>query len=383
VAFLTNAFAPYKEPLLAELATRTRLTVYYCCLREPNRRWQVTYTGAYRYEVLRGVTLSVRGAFMHMNPGLVRALLRDRPRVLIVGGYSYPTVIVAPLIARVLGIRTVLWSGSTLQDRPRRHRWMEAWKRLHLRLFDQYVAYTRSAALYLHSLSIPPERVTIAPITVDVGHFAKVAAAADASGERETVRRQLGVEPGAVLLVFVGQLIDRKGGDCLLRALANVADPAVRVAMVGDGPRADDWAALAQSLGIEQRVNWLGEVGQERLGIIYAAADIFVLPSLRDASGNVTNEAMAAGLPAIISDRVGTDVVRSGFDGFVVPGGDVEALSEAIRTLAQDGPRRLAMGRSAQRRVLSDYTIARQADQFVSAVLSAAEAPESRSGQGL
>src|SRR5262245_38528980 len=111
VGLLTNIFTPYKEPLLAELAKHVDLKVYYCALKEANRQWKVDFTGRYSYEILKGKILRLGNAYLHVNPYIGRALRSDNLDILIVGGYSYPTVIVAPLFCHALKIPVLLWSG--------------------------------------------------------------------------------------------------------------------------------------------------------------------------------------------------------------------------------------------------------------------------------
>jgi glycosyltransferase involved in cell wall biosynthesis len=95
---------------------------------------------------------------------------------------------------------------------------------------------------------------------------------------------------------------------------------------------------------------------------------------------------MAAGLPVVISDQIGTDVVRPGLDGLRFAAGDVQALASCIRALAGDYDLRTRLGRSAQQRICSEFTIEHEAGQFAEAVRSVhprRSATRSRSDQGL
>jgi glycosyltransferase involved in cell wall biosynthesis len=101
------------------------------------------------------------------------------------------------------------------------------------------------------------------------------------------------------------------------------------------------------------------------------AADFLALPSdFGETWGLVVNEAMACGLPALVSDRVGCgpDLVEDGVTGAVFPCGDVEALAERLRDLASNPERLRTMGRRAQERVLEGYSVQRAVAGTVEAV---------------
>ena len=84
---------------------------------------------------------------------------------------------------------------------------------------------------------------------------------------------------------------------------------------------------------------------------IFAAADIFVLPSRHDGWGVVVNEALGAGLPIIVSDRVGArDLVENGCNGFVTTAGDIDSLASALLKLGRSGDLRKSFGRSSAER---------------------------------
>src|SRR5207248_580451 len=105
-----------------------------------------------------------------------------------------------------------------------------------------------------------------------------------------------------------------KRPDDVLSALAQLDSPNAWLVYAGDGQMRADLAALARELGVSERVKFMGFVNQSQLPETYRAADILVLPSEYEPFGLVVNEAMACGLPAIVSDQVGArfDLVRHG-----------------------------------------------------------------------
>lgn len=171
---------------------------------------------------------------------------------------------------------------------------------------------------------------------------------------------------GPPTILFVGRLRYYKGVDTLLRALRDL--PGVRLNIVGDGPMRGRWEALALSLGLAERVRFLGEVEDDRLPLLYHQAHLFVLPAnaRAEAFGTVLLEAMASGLPCITTE-VGTGtswVVQDGVTGLVVPPDDPAALAEAIRSLLSRPDLRVEMGRRGRERVEARFTL----DRMIGAV---------------
>lgn len=168
-------------------------------------------------------------------------------------------------------------------------------------------------------------------------------------------------------VLFVGRMVEYKGIDILLRALAGLEG--VHAMMVGDGPRRLALQELAGDLGLAGRVSFEGEVSDERMAELYAACDLFVLPSVTraEAFGLVQLEAMAAG-KAVVSTAVPTGVPwvnQHERTGLIVPPGDVPALRKAIERLLADADLRSRMGREGQARVARDFTPARMIQQML------------------
>jgi glycosyltransferase involved in cell wall biosynthesis len=121
----------------------------------------------------------------------------------------------------------------------------------------------------------------------------------------------------------------------------------VSVLFMGDGRERHTLEAYAREHGVAS-VHFVGFVNQSEMPSYYALADVLVLPSSFDPRGTVANEAMACGLPVVISTRVGIygegDIVRDGENGFVYPVGDNDALAELLDRLVEDESLRRRMG---------------------------------------
>jgi glycosyltransferase involved in cell wall biosynthesis len=195
-----------------------------------------------------------------------------------------------------------------------------------------------------------PEAVTIFANTIDVDETA---------GRVDDLR---GPHGDAVVLT-VARLVPEKGLDTLLRAAHGV-----RLRIAGSGPLRDE---LEREAG--DNVSFLGELGRDELLQAYADADVFALLSRREPWGVVVNEAAAAGLPLVLSDRVGAaaDLLRDGENGVLVPAEDAGAARAAIELLARDPALRARYG-ARSRELASAWGYDAMIDRFISAVRAAA-----------
>lgn len=155
-------------------------------------------------------------------------------------------------------------------------------------------------------------------------------------------------------VLFVGAL-DRhhyfKGLPQLTEALAGLREHDWRLTVVGDGDLRALYEGQCRDVHIDDRVTFEGSVADEALPQMYAASDLFVLPSVdrSEAFGLVALEAQTSGVPVIVSDLPGVrTVIVPEETGLLVPPMDVDALREALRMLMEDVPRRKAMGVKAR-----------------------------------
>jgi glycosyltransferase involved in cell wall biosynthesis len=199
---------------------------------------------------------------------------------------------------------------------------------------------------------VRPEKCFLVPLAVDNDYFA--AKAAYARSRRDEFRSRLGIAPDVVLVLFVGKLVPWKRPQDLLYAAASLSEriPHLSVAFAGDGELRPFIESEISRLSLKN-IHLLGFRNQSELPEVYGTSDILALPSSLDNKPLVTNEAMASGLPVVVSDRTGVwgegDLVRDGENGFVYPCGDVGALADAIQRLASEpGLRERMAARSQQ-----------------------------------
>ncbi len=184
----------------------------------------------------------------------------------------------------------------------------------------------------LAARGVGPDRVAVVPYGVDAARFR-----ADRGGT--------GAEPGPLRVLFAGKVQLAKGVAYLLDAARRLDPGRVRLRLVGPVALGAGALAALREAGVEVA----GGVPRPAMPGVYARAQVFVFPSLSEGSANACYEAMASGLPLVVTREAGS-VARDGEDGWIVPARDGRAIAEALERLAGDPARRRAMGASAAAR---------------------------------
>ena len=179
------------------------------------------------------------------------------------------------------------------------------------------------------------------------------ATAGDISPLRAEGRAMLGLPPSVPALLFVGQHIYEKNPHLIIRALARLRDRSWHMYFVGTGYAADELRRLAVSKGLESRITFMGMVtDRERLKRCYAAADLFVFPSLYDNAPLVVREAAAMGTPALLAEgSTAAGVLAAGINGFTCRADERSLADRLLFLLAR--PAMLSAAGSNARKTLA------------------------------
>ena len=300
-----------------------------------------------RYPVLPKIgmslaPISMAAACMPILNQLVKA---GRDFDLIDAHYFYPDGVAAAFIARQLGKPFVITARGTdinLIPEYRIPRKMILWA-----ASQAAGLITVSSALKarLVELGVDPEKITVLRNGVDLERFSPM--------EKAAQRSELNLP--SPLLLSVGNLIESKGHDLVIRSLSLM--PEMHLAIIGEGPERESLQILSSSLGVENRVTFLGSLPQNELPRYYSAADALVLASSREGWANVLLEAMACGTPAIAT-RVGgnPEVIASPDAGMLIDERTPEAIAEAANKLFLEYPEEGATRRYAERFSWHDTT---------------------------
>jgi len=195
-------------------------------------------------------------------------------------------------------------------------------------------------------------RLRLFPCWVDAERFAPN------PDRRARSREALGLPPDAFVFMTASVVTRQKGVQLAVEAFARerTRDPHARLVVVGDGPYRARLESKCRALGLEGCCRLVGEVPPARMPDYFAAADAFIFPTLRmESTGIVLLEAMAAGLPVAASAIAAVPEVV-GDAGLLVRAGDVGALAEAMRRLAQDPGLRAGLAVRGRARVVAHYS---------------------------
>lgn len=257
--------------------------------------------------------------------------------------------------ARLAGVPRLVHSehGRTFSDRRARfvmQRWMSRFTTSIFAVSDQL-----KQDLARH-VGIPLSRIEVLYNGVDVSHFS-------ANADRHAMRQELRVGANEFVVGSVGRLVAVKNYALLLRAVAAMAQKQIHIVLVGDGPERSNLQALAVELGIADRVHLLGH--RDDVSSLLGVMDIFVLPSLSEGMSNTLLEAMARGVPPVVSDVGGNgEIVQDGLNGLVFPSGDGVMLTAYLTRLCADHAQRTRFGASALRRVTESFGIGAMIDRY-------------------
>lgn len=216
-------------------------------------------------------------------------------------------------------------------------------------------------------LGAPAERSTVIPYGVDVQAFQPDPQAG------ALVRRELGLPAEVPLILALGRLVYKKGLTYLLEAMPAVLArcPSARLVLAGYGDLREELERQAQALGLRDRVIFPGQLERARAAQYISAADVYVVPSVRDQRGNIDGlpntllEGMAAARPIVASRIAGIpEVISDGQHGLLTPERDPQALAAAVTRLLDQPDLARRLGAAARHRVLQELTWDATAERF-------------------
>ncbi len=367
VAFLTNFISPYLAPVLEALAERvTNLCVMVSTSMEPNRPWSAPSTRlhvvAQKTWTLPGLWRHPRGfeerLFVHVPMNTVRDLQRFRPEVIISVEMGARTLLAS--LYRLLNRRTALLVWADVAESTEHGRgWLRHVARFLIQhSVDLFITNGCSGGRYLRKLGIPRHRICEIPYAIETALFSRCPA----------------TRPPALShsLLFVGQLIERKGLRPFLSALNEWAgthpDRSVTLDLVGDGPLRTSLEKFSANKNL--LIKFHGNVSYEDTVAFYARAGILILPTWADTWGLVVNEAMASGVPVLGSlySQAVEELVKEGSTGWCFRPDKQAEMMDAIDRALQTPRDRLDEMRLEARAAAMALNPERVADMITSAL---------------
>lgn len=337
----TSYLMPLWREIKAHASVETRIVFLEENLTQP---WNLDLQDNPCIEILRGNRMAKLMRLLQ--------LIGQRDVELIdLAGWGHPLLLAALLFAGMRRIPVTIESDTQFDTTTAA--WRRALKRLILpvlfRIPERFFPAGIRQADYFMRYGVSQDRVRIAQMTVDVR---SIMAQVDLCREK---RESTGNTP--VTFLYVGRLEAYKGIQDLLDAFADLTRQGeeCHLVIVGDGGMREVVKSAACS---HRTIEYLGRLSGESLMQAYSQADVFVLPSHFEPWGLVVNEAMAAGLPVIATDRVGCvdDLVHEGRNGCIVPCSNPARLAGAMHIFIRQPEIMVAMGQ-ASRQMISSWTI--------------------------
>ncbi len=368
VAVIFDNFGPYHLARLSAAAQRCDIVAIETAGKSGEYAWDSggLVEGVSRTTLLPGTSgdYSARDIARAME-GALGAL---RPHVIAIPGWHDRAGLSALRWARRHHIPVVIMSDSNADDAPRI--WFrEIIKRQVVSLCSSGLTAGSRAAHYLEQLGMSRDVMSLGYDTVDNVYFAAGAAVARADPVGTGARLHV---PERYLLAC-SRFVAKKNLPFLITAYAAYAKgrgaAALPLVLLGDGELRDGLYALARQQGVEKLVHFPGFVRYHEMPAYYGLAVGFVLASTVDQWGLVVNEAMAAGLPVLVSSRCGcaTDLVVDGDNGFTFDPTDSAALVQGFEAVAH-GDNAAAMG-ARSKEIIADWGV----DRFAAGLIEAAQ----------
>jgi 1,2-diacylglycerol 3-alpha-glucosyltransferase len=354
LVIISEIIAPYRIPVFNALAAREDVDSSILFLSETDpglRQWRVYKDDIrFRYQVLPSWRCRIADYNVLLNRDVARTLDRLNPEVVVCGGYNYVASWQALRWAKRRGIPFLLWSESNARDIRSQSAPVELLKKRFIASCAGFVVSGKSSREYLKQLGVHERPIFDAPNAVDVSFFSE---AAGRARRNDAEIRRLRNLPERYFL-YVGRLVPQKGVFELLEAYAKLGSEirkATGLVFVGDGVARQGLEEKASQIG-PGRVVFSGFVHRDELAEFYGLAEALILPTYTDTWGLVVNEAMACGLPVLVSSAAGCveDLLDHGKNGYVVPPRDVDHLMSAMEHLAENPDlRRQMSGCSVER----------------------------------
>lgn len=350
LAVLFARFGPYHVARLRALSDDHDVVAVELSGTNLNYDWEpVAMDGLTHVQLFDGNHRTVDASRLRRQVWTV--LAEHAPDAVAVPGWWDPGALAALAWGRRNGVPVVLMSDSTALDAPRV--WWREWpKRRVVSLFETaLVAGTRHVE-YLTGLGMSEDRIWTGYDVVYNNHFAE---GADAAREHEDEQRAaLGLPDRYVLAC--GRFVEKKNLERVVEAYAQYrarAENPRSLVIVGDGPRRGALQARVAALDLQEDVYFPGFCQYEELPPYYGLADAFIQASTHEQWGLVVNEAMAAELPVLVSERCGCapDLVEGGENGVTFDPYDLDEMADALGRIPTSEPRRRQMGRASRDRI--------------------------------
>ena len=323
-----------------------------------NIDWDIPLLRGYDYEWVKNTSADPGSHHFKgiINPELIARVNTWQPDALLVFGWAYHSHLKA---IRYFKTRIPVYfrGDSTLLDVQ------NGFKALLRSVFLKWVYRHIDHALYVGTnnkayfkkYGLKDEQLSFAPHAVDNDRFI-----ADRTDEALKLRQNIGIPAGDILILFAGKLEQKKSPLLLLDAFLALRKPNIHLLFVGNGIME---APIQTRSSNHKNIHFINFQNQSLMPVVYQACDLFCLPSKGPAEtwGLAVNEAMAAGKPVLVSDKVGCaiDLVIPGFTGDIFESENLSDITEKLRLLINDKSQLKILGTNAKNKI-AEWSFSKQ-----------------------
>lgn len=354
--YVTNIPTPYRIARFNLLSGKlfekgVELEVLFMDKTEPDRSWQINYDSIrFKYKIYAGLHPTMRGMFAHFNPGLLFRLLKSDYQAVVIGGMGSPSHMLAPFFAGKRPVK-IMSVESNLESTKITSGIGAFVKRFLFRYCDAYQVTGRRQIDLIKFFFPAADGRPLLTLPNLINEDVFLPTSEQTVSTREEIRAALSLSENERLWVLPARLSGEKGILEFLNALDGKSG--FHLAILGVGPLEEQIKAFIYQTNLP--VTLVGFVQEKEMARYYAAADVFVLPSLRDASPLSPIEAIRTGLPLLVSARLGNaDDVCDSENGIQFDPVDQVSIESAVNAMLSKTDEQLNEMRSASLRRYGD-----------------------------
>lgn len=329
ILYLTNIPSPYRIDFFNEIGGLCDLTVLFerRTSSERDSTWHKNNFSNFEAVFLKGININKNNA---LCIGVLKYLNKELFDIIVIGGYSTPTGMLAIKMLRKRKIPFVLNAdgGMIKKDHWLKH----SMKKHYISSAAYWLSTGKQATDYLMNYGADDENIFVYPFTSVLKE--EVLKKPINEDEKNQLKHKLDINEKKVIL-SVGRFIYEKGFDILLRSCEDI--PRNYGVFIIGGEPTQEFIKLKQELNLTN-VHFINFKSKQELKEYYLLGDLFVLPTRGDVWGLVVNEAMAYGLPIITTEKcvAGLELIKNSENGFIVPVNDSEMLASRIKEVLED-----------------------------------------------
>ena len=357
VLWITNIPSPYRLKFFSELGKKVNLTVLFekGYSSERNDVWKDYSFENYDGVVLKGISVLTD---MALAVGYRKYIKKHKNDIIVVSNPATPTGISAILYMQLHHIKYCIESDGAF---PQENKGIKGVLKTLLYSHSDYCFTTSEMGMqYFVNYHVKENRIRTYPFSSVMNK--DILDYSEKDSKIESTRKELHIQEEKMLL-SVGRFIPEKGFENLIQSY-NLLPGDVGVYIVGGTPTAEYLSLISENK--KNKIHFLDFMPSELLQKYYLCADVFVFPTHKDVWGLVVNEAMAAGLPVITTDKCisGLEMIRNGSNGYIVKDNDINELTERINELLGHKELKQFCLNSLDR--ASEYTIETMVDAHIS-----------------